>query len=70
MDKDITVGGVRLRVTKRIDRCAATSVDPARGVSDHNIPQTLRKSFGHIDFGVYARVVTEGEITVGDGLFI
>lgn len=58
----------RLRVVKRIVRCAATNVDPDTGIRDLAIPQTLMQSFGHADCGVYAEVVTGGEIEAGDEL--
>lgn len=67
LDKELTVGnGVRLKVVKRIVRCAATNVDPATGTRDLTIPNTLQQNFGHGDCGVYAEVVAAGEIAVGD----
>jgi uncharacterized protein YcbX len=56
----------RLKVVKRIQRCAATDVDPDTGIRDLTIPQTLMQSFGHTDCGVYAEVIGTGEIAVGD----
>jgi uncharacterized protein YcbX len=66
LDREITIGGARLKVVKRIQRCAATDVDPGTGVRDRAIPKTLLQSFGHGDCGVYARVVADGEIAIGD----
>ncbi len=67
--QEITVGRrARLRVIKRIVRCAATNVDPDTGIRDLSIPDTLMRSFGHADCGVYAEVVEAGEIAVGDEL--
>ncbi len=63
---EIAMGGARLRVVKRIVRCAATEVDPATGIRDLNIPSTLMHGFGHADCGVYAEVIAGGEIAVGD----
>ncbi len=65
---EIAIGTARLRVTARIDRCAATNVDPATGARDMNIPKALKRGFGHVDCGVYAAVVTGGGIAVGDAL--
>ena len=66
VDGDIAVGEARLRVTARIDRCAATTVRPGAGIRDINIPKALQRGFGHIDCGVYGRVTADGRIAVGD----
>jgi uncharacterized protein YcbX len=67
--QEITVARrARLRVIKRIVRCAATNVDPAIGICDLSIPDTLMRSFGHADCGVYGEVVEGGDIAVGDEL--
>ena len=67
--QEITVARrARLRVIKRIVRCAATNVDPDIGIRDLSIPDTLMRSFGHADCGVYGEVVEGGDIAVGDEL--
>jgi uncharacterized protein YcbX len=58
----------RLKIVKRIVRCAATEVDPDTGIRDLTIPKTLMRAFGHADCGVYAEVVAGGEIAVGDDI--
>lgn len=68
MKKTIEIGGVRLKIVKRTVRCAATDVDPATGVRDLTIPKTLIKNFGHADCGVYAEVITGGDIATGDAV--
>ena len=65
---ELAVGEARLKVVKRIVRCAATEVDPATGIRDLMIPRTLMDNFGHADCGVYAEVVAGGEIAVGDAI--
>jgi uncharacterized protein YcbX len=62
----IAVGTARLKIVKRIERCAAIDVDPGTGMRDLAIPPALARSFGHSQCGVYASVLTGGEITVGD----
>jgi hypothetical protein len=64
----IEVGGATLEVVARIDRCAATTVNPATAVRDAQVPKALRQAFGHIDMGVFARVVAPGRIALGDAL--
>ena len=66
--KDIELGETRLRIEGRIERCAATNVNPDSAARDLNIPLTLQRGFGHADMGVYARVIDGGTITVGDSL--
>ena len=66
MGETLAVGGARLKVVKRIVRCAATDVDPATGIRDLTIPRTLMQNFGHADCGIYAEVIAPGEIAVGD----
>jgi uncharacterized protein YcbX len=67
LGKEVAIGpGVRLKIVKRIVRCAATNVDPDTGMRDLAIPDTLMRTFGHADCGIYGEVVTAGEIAVGD----
>ena len=64
---EIAIGNnARLKIVKRIVRCAATNVDPATGIRDLAIPETLMQTFGHADCGVYGEVMADGEIAVGD----
>jgi hypothetical protein len=68
LDREIAIGDVRLKVYKRIDRCAATTVNPATAERDLQIPRLLQHGFGHIDCGVYAEILNAGEIAQGDAL--
>jgi uncharacterized protein YcbX len=62
--------GVRLKVTKRIERCAATNVDPATGLRDLQIPKVLMQAYGHFDCGVYAEVLSGGDLAEGARLSV
>jgi uncharacterized protein YcbX len=65
--REIAVGpNARLKVVKRIVRCAATNVDPETGVRDLAIPHTLMQNLGHTDCGIYAEVIAGGPIAAGD----
>lgn len=58
--------GVRLKVIKRTQRCAAVDVDPRTGRRDLHIPRTLLMQLDHADCGVYCEVVTAGRIDEGE----
>ena len=60
----------RLKVVKRIVRCAATEVDPDTGIRDLAIPRTIMNAYGHADCGVYAEVVQGGAIAAEDTITI
>lgn len=62
----LRIGGTILTVLKMTDRCAATGVEPGTGRRDMDLVQTIRKAFGHIDCGVYARIEQGGRISRGD----
>lgn len=66
LGRTLAIGDIRLKVFKRIVRCAATNVEPRTGIRDMEIPKTLMQSFGHMDCGVYAEVVAGGTIAAGD----
>jgi uncharacterized protein len=65
--QEIAMGSAaRLRIVKRIVRCAATNVDPDTGIRDLEIPAALQRAYGHADCGIYAEVVMPGEIALDD----
>ena len=65
--REIALGAsARLKITKPIVRCAATNVDSDTGMRDLSIPDTLLRSFGHADCGVYGEVVEAGDIVRAD----
>jgi uncharacterized protein len=67
LDRDIAVGDhARLKIVKRIVRCAATNVEPRTGIRDLAIPETLLRMFGHADCGVYGEVIGAGSVSIGD----
>ncbi|WP_439497267.1 MOSC domain-containing protein [Bosea sp. (in: a-proteobacteria)] len=63
-----TPSGIRLRAIKRIERCAATNVDPTTGARDQQIPKALMTHYGHVDCGIYCEVLAGGTLTGGERL--
>jgi uncharacterized protein len=70
LDRTLAIGDVRLKVVKRIVRCAAVNVDPETAARDLEIPPTLMRQFGHADCGVYAEVITGGAVGIGDAVAV
>jgi hypothetical protein len=71
LGSEISIGpSAKVKVVKRIQRCAATEVDPLTGIRDLAIPQTLMRTFGHADCGVYAEVMAAGDVAAGDVLSV
>jgi len=66
----IAIGEARLRVLASITRCAATEVNPAIGVRDHDTLGGLKRAFGHTILGIYGEVVEGGNIDEGDTLAV
>src|SRR5258708_23768262 len=61
LGREIAIGDARLKVTKRITRCAATNVDPDTGARDLTIPATLMQTLDHMDCGLYPQVISAGD---------
>ena len=64
--KEIQIGEVTVKCLSRIERCAATNVNPETAARDANIPLQLQRAFGHGDMGIYIDVVKGGTIRPGD----
>jgi MOSC domain-containing protein len=64
LGKELRVGEAMLAVFARTSRCEATNVDPATGVRDMAIPAHLWRTWGHQDFGIYAKISRGGEIAM------
>ncbi|MFC0200405.1 MOSC domain-containing protein [Paracoccus rhizosphaerae] len=62
----IRIGNVELRISAHVGRCDATSADTASGQRDIDMVATLDRLYGHTDFGVFAEVVTGGQIRLQD----
>jgi uncharacterized protein YcbX len=68
LGQTLAIDDARLKVVKRITRCAATNVDPQTAARDLDIPRALMRRLGHNECGVYAEVTAGGTIGVGDAV--
>jgi hypothetical protein len=70
LGQTLAIGDARLKVVKRITRCAAVNVDPDTAARDIDIPANLMRRLGHNECGIYAEVVAPGTIGLGDTLAV
>ncbi len=64
----LQIGTAIVEVIDPIRRCAATMVNPATAERDLKIPTFLMENYGHMNMGIYARVVGSGEVATDDKL--
>ncbi|MBS0564028.1 MAG: MOSC domain-containing protein [Proteobacteria bacterium] len=62
------LGTATVEIVEPIVRCLATAANPATGERDADTLGALSAHYGHRSFGVYARVVGDGAVAVGDAL--
>ncbi|NBE56920.1 MOSC domain-containing protein [Streptomyces boluensis] len=63
--REVTIGGLRLRITERVPRCVMTTLPQPGLPADRRILKTLTATRS-MCFGVYAEVVAPGPVTLGD----
>lgn len=64
--RDLRIGQAVLRVREPIERCNHTKSNPVTGVRDADTLGILNDVFGHQNFGIYAEVIKDGQIAIGD----
>jgi uncharacterized protein YcbX len=79
-DRELAIGGCRLRVGGPVPRCVAVTHQPESGARDHPVLKAIVDSrapgvsdTGEIvraPFGVYAQVLEPGTITIGDRVIL
>lgn len=68
MERIITLGDVQLKIIFPTRRCAATQVNLQTTERDLNIPRLLHQTYGHMNMGVYAEVLTGGVLEPGQSI--
>ncbi|MEC9367885.1 MAG: MOSC domain-containing protein [Pseudomonadota bacterium] len=68
LGQELGLGDARLNVFERTGRCEATAVDPKSGARNMAITAALTRTWGHDDFGVYAKVTAPGRVSRGSSI--
>jgi uncharacterized protein YcbX len=68
--REVALGGAVLKVVEPIVRCLATSANPETGQRDIDTLGILNRTWDHQNFGIYAEVITGGQVAVGDALTV
>lgn len=66
--KTVEAGAAVLKIFDETSRCEATNVNPRTAQRDTTIPPTLLREYGDTCLGVYAKVVSGGQIRPGEKL--
>lgn len=64
--RTVRIGEAEFEITKPVERCMATTVNPDTGVSDQDTLGVLEHTYGHLDFGVFGIVTKPGLVQTGD----
>jgi uncharacterized protein YcbX len=65
----VRIGGLRMRVDKRDQRCVMVNVDPLTGRRDPAILRAIARQ-RQVCFGVYGSVVAPGQVAIGDAVVL
>ncbi len=64
--KNIKINNVFFKVEKNIPRCVAINLKPKTDDNSLNLLQSLKKTYNHIDMGVYLSPLNDGIVEVGN----
>ena len=70
INKTIKINEAEFKVLKHIPRCSATNLKVNSDQADINLPNELKKVYGHMDMGIYLYPLNNSKISVNDELNI
>ena len=68
LEQKFRIGSVVFEGVEPIERCMATTANPDTGLRDADTLSALNALCGHQDFGLYARVIEPGTLSLDDTL--
>ena len=70
INKIIKINEAEFKVLKHIPRCSATNLKVNSDQTDINLPNELKKVYGHMDMGIYLYPLNNGKISINDEIII
>jgi uncharacterized protein YcbX len=70
INKTIKINEAEFKVLKHIPRCSATNLKVNSDQVDINLPNELKKVYGHMDMGIYLYPLNNGKVSVNDEINI
>ena len=70
INKTIKINEAEFKVLKHIPRCSATNLKVNSDQADINLPNKLKKVYGHMDMGIYLYPLNNGKISINDEIII
>ena len=68
--KTININNINFFVSDEISRCSATNLKPSTDIVTINLPNQLKKTYDHINMGLYIVPQQNGVISKGDKIII
>ena len=68
--KILKINDLDFQVLSHIPRCSATNLKINSEISDINLPIQLKKTYGHMDMGIYLIPLQDGQISIEDNIEI
>ena len=68
--KTININNINFFVSDEISRCSATNLKPSTDIVTINLPNQLKKTYDHINMGLYVVPQQNGVISKGDKIII
>ena len=70
INKVIKINNVSFKVEKNIPRCVAINLKPKTDDNSLNLLQSLKKTYGHFDMGIYLTALNDGNVNIGDTIIL
>ena len=70
INKTIKINEAEFKVLKHIPRCSATNLKVNSDQADINLPNELKKTYSHMDMGIYLYPLNNCKISVYDELIV